>query len=70
MSNEAQSSNDWFWHSGIWISIVIWILTFGFGNVVPGFSLVPHDPEGSHYRVLRRPNAFDLLRIALLDTLI
>jgi hypothetical protein len=24
-----------------------------FRNVVRGFSLVPHDPEGSHYRILK-----------------
>ena len=24
-------------------------------NVVRGFSLVPHDPEGSHYRILEFP---------------
>jgi len=32
MLNKAQNPNDkyeWFWHSGIWISAVIWILTFG-----------------------------------------
>ena len=41
-----------------------------FGNVVRGFSLVPHAPEGSHFRILRHPNSFGILRITLLDALI
>jgi hypothetical protein len=33
MSNQAQNPKckpESVWHSGIWVSIVIWILTFGF----------------------------------------